>query len=105
MWNEQTVGNTIVELGKKMLNSDTAPDSTGSVASVQEAAALAAANIDGAPPPPKKKKGLNKKQKLKEAKLKGEKEFVTVDGQNEELKALETYIMKLSQKGIFCIQC
>ena len=100
MWGEQNVGSTIIELGKKMLNLDTAPDSSGSMVTVQEAAALAAANIGGAPPPPKKKKNHTKKPKVKETKFKGEKDHLTTtDGQNEELKALETYMLKLSQKG------
>ena len=108
MWNEQGVAGAIVELGKKMLNLDTAPDNSVAMASMQAAAAMATSNHGGAPPTKKttKKREVTKKTKGGKGGLgKGleKDQGSTNDGQNEELKALEAYILKLSQQGKFLL--
>ncbi|KXJ06117.1 Cilia- and flagella-associated protein 54, partial [Exaiptasia diaphana] len=46
-WEEKGLCGAIVELGKKMLNLETAPDSAGTMASMHQAAAIATANMVG----------------------------------------------------------
>ena len=105
MWNEQGVAGAIIELGKKMLNIETAPDSAGTMTTMQAAAAMATATLGGPPPSKttKKKPGATKKPKggggKGLGKLEKEAAAFTADAQNEELKALEAYILKLSQQG------
>lgn len=105
MWNEQGVAGAIIELGKKMLNIETAPDSAGTMTTMQAAAAMATATLGGPPPSKttKKKTGATKKPKggggKGLGKLEKEAAAFTADAQNEELKALEAYILKLSQQG------
>jgi len=106
MWNEQGVAGAIIELGKKMLNLETAPDSAGTMTTMQAAAAMATATLGGPPPSKniKKKPGPTKKPKVGGGKgglgkLEKEAAAFTADSQNEELKALEAYILKLSQQG------
>ena len=109
MWNEQGVAGAIIELGKKMLNLETAPDSAGTMTTMQAAAAMATATLGGPPPTKntKKKPGASKKAKGGGGKgglgkLEKEAAAFTADAQNEELKALEAYILKLSQQGKRC---
>lgn len=109
MWNEQGVAGAIIELGKKMLNLETAPDSAGTMTTMQAAAAMATATLGGPPPSKntKKKPGASKKPKGGGGKgglgkLEKEAAAFTADAQNEELKALEAYILKLSQQGELC---
>lgn len=109
MWNEQGVAGAIIELGKKMLNLETAPDSAGTMTTMQAAAAMATATLGGPSPSKniKKKPGASKKPKGGGGKgglgkLEKEAAAFTADAQNEELKALEAYILKLSQQGEFC---
>lgn len=106
MWNEQGVAGAIIELGKKMLNLETAPDSACTMTTMQAAAAMATATLGGPPPckNTKKKPGATKKPKVGGGKgglgkLEKEAAAITADAQNEELKALEAYILKLSQQG------
>ena len=113
MWNEQGVAGAIIELGKKMLNLDTAPDSAGTMTTMQAATAMATATLGGALPnkATKKKTGAAKKPKIAGAKaglgkLEKEAAAFTAVAQNEELKALEAYILKLSQQGnLWKINC
>ncbi|XP_027049490.1 cilia- and flagella-associated protein 54-like [Pocillopora damicornis] len=106
MWNEQGVAGAIIELGKKMLNIETAPDSAGTMTTMQAAAAMATATLGGPPPSKttKKKPGATKKPKggggKGLGKLEKEAAAFTADAQNEELKALEAYILKLSQQAL-----
>lgn len=106
MWNEQGVAGAIIEIGKKMLNLETAPDSAGTMTTMQAAAAMATATLGGPPPNKNTKKKPGASKKLKGGGSKGglgklEKEAAafTTDAHNEELKALEAYILKLSQQG------
>ena len=106
MWNEQGVAGAIIELGKKMLNLETAPDSAGTMTTMQAAAAMATATLGGPPPTKttKKKPGPTKKPNVSGGKgglgkLEKEAAAFSADAQNEELKALEAYILKLSQQG------
>ena len=108
MWNEQGVAGAIIELGKKMLNLETAPDSAGTMTTMQlqAAAAMATATLGGPAPSKntKKKPGASKKPKGGGGKgglgkLEKEAAAFTADAQNEELKALEAYILKLSHQG------
>lgn len=100
-WGEKALSGAIVELGKKMLHLKTAPDSANTMTSLHAAAAIATANTAGQAPSKTKKKQL--KPKVKGAKVKSlDKELMSShEGQNEELKSLEAYITKLSQKGGF----
>ncbi|CAH3193048.1 unnamed protein product, partial [Porites evermanni] len=107
MWNEQGVAGAIIELGKKMLNLETAPDSAGTMTTMQAAAAMATATLGGPPPTKttKKKPGPTKKPKVSGGKgglgkLEKEAAAFSADAQNEELKALEAYILKLSQQAL-----
>ena len=109
MWNEQGVAGAIIEIGKKMLNLETAPDSAGTMTTMQAAAAMATATLGGTSPSKntKKKPGASKKPKGGGGKgglgkLEKEAAAFTADAQNEELKALEAYILKLSQQGELC---
>ena len=104
MWNEQGVAGAIIELGKKMLNLETAPDSAGTMTTMQAAAAMATATLGGPPTNKSTKKKPTKKPKVGGGKgglgkLEKEAAAFTADAQNEELKALEAYILKLSQQG------
>ena len=103
LWNEQGVAGAILEICKKMLNLDTAPDSAGTM---QAVTAMATVNLGGltVSRSTKKKAGPTKKPKIVGGKgglRKLEKEVAAynADAQNEELKALEAYILKLSQQG------
>ena len=109
MWNEQGVAGAIIEIGKKMLNLETAPDSAGTMTTMQAAAAMATATLGGTSPSKntKKKPGASKKPKGGGGKgglgkLEKEAAAFTADAQHEELKALEAYILKLSQQGELC---
>ena len=109
MWNEHGVAGAIIELGKKMLNLDTAPDNAVTMASLHLAAAMATSIQGGVPPTKKttKKRDVAKKSKGgKGGAGKGvEKEQgLSSCSQSEELKALEAYILKLSQQGGSCRQ-
>lgn len=110
MWNEQGVAAAIIELGKKMLSLETAPDSAGTMTTMQAATAMATVTLGGPLPSKstKKKPGATKKPKVGGGKglgkLEKEAAAFTADAQNEELKALEAYILKLSQQGKRCIE-
>ncbi|PFX16137.1 Uncharacterized protein C12orf55-like [Stylophora pistillata] len=106
MWNEQGVAAAIIELGKKMLSLETAPDSAGTMTTMQAATAMATVTLGGPLPSKstKKKPGATKKPKVGGGKglgkLEKEAAAFTADAQNEELKALEAYILKLSQQAL-----
>ena len=106
LWNEQGVAGAILEIGKKMLNLDTAPDSAGTMTTMQAVTAMATVNLGGltVSRSTKKKPGPTKKPKIVGGKgglgrLEKEVAAYNADAQNEELKALEAYISKLSQQG------
>ena len=106
LWNEQGVAGAILEIGKKMLNLDTAPDSAGTMTTMQAVTAMATVNLGGltVSRSTKKKPGPTKKPKIVGGKgglgkLEKEVAAYNADAQNEELKALEAYILKLSQQG------
>ncbi|XP_032221437.2 cilia- and flagella-associated protein 54 isoform X1 [Nematostella vectensis] len=98
-WGEPGISGAIIELGKKMLNLDTAPDSAGTMTTMQAAAAMATANMVGGPPG--KKKPVVKKPKPPRGKaVDKDTQQAPGDVNLEEMKALEAYIMKLSQKAL-----
>ncbi|XP_068690571.1 cilia- and flagella-associated protein 54-like isoform X2 [Montipora foliosa] len=106
LWNKQGVAGAILEIGKKMLNLDTAPDSAGTMTTMQAVTAMATVNLGGltVSRSTKKKPGPTKKPKIVGGKgglgkLEKEVAAYNADAQNEELKALEAYILKLSQQG------
>ncbi|XP_068714673.1 cilia- and flagella-associated protein 54-like isoform X3 [Montipora foliosa] len=107
LWNEQGVAGAILEIGKKMLNLDTAPDSAGTMTTMQAVTAMATVNLGGltVSRSTKKKPGPTKKPKIVGGKgglgkLEKEVAAYNADAQNEELKALEAYISKLSQQAL-----
>lgn len=106
MWNEQGIAGAILELGKKMLNLETAPDSAGTMTTMQAATLMATVTLGGVAPSrsTKKKPVLTKKLKTGGGKgglgrLEKEAAAFNADAQNEELKALEACLLKLSQQG------
>lgn len=106
MWNEQGIVGAILELGKKMLNLETAPDSAGTMTTMQAATLMATVTLGGVAPnrSTKKKPVLTKKPKIGGGKgglgrLEKEAAAFNADAQNEELKALEACLLKLSQQG------
>ncbi|XP_074609756.1 cilia- and flagella-associated protein 54-like isoform X1 [Acropora palmata] len=107
IWNEQGVAGAILELGKKMLNLETAPDSAGTMTTMQAATLMATVTFGGVAPSrsTKKKPVLTKKLKTGGGKgglgrLEKEAAAFNADAQNEELKALEACLLKLSQQAV-----
>ena len=89
-----------------MLNLETAPDSACTMTTMQAVTAMATVTFGGQTPVKsiKKKPGPTKKPKFGGGKgglgkLEKEVAAYNADSQNEELKALEAYILKLSQYG------